>query len=145
MKYVSDPRKNLSTVNTTAGDTVEWPFPPRGPDGKYLFWTPALQQCECKTPDEGRHVRYKWPCAFYRKPDDKPPSTGKGEKGSDKGRGRGKGEKGRGRGGGKQLAALSEKIEHRALSPVKQVSFPLMPYLIVSCRIILSHKGLYVS
>ena len=60
-----DPRKNLATKPGEVGpDGIE-----RGPDGKPLYWRPPMSLCDCGTPDEGRHVRYKWPCAYYRNPD----------------------------------------------------------------------------
>ena len=71
----ADPRKNLAsgkpglTPTGTASDCKC--TPPKDPkDGKFLCWSPALSLCECGTPDEGRHIRYKWPCAWYRKPAD---------------------------------------------------------------------------
>ena len=83
----------------------------RGPDGRPLYWIKGMQQCDCGTPDEGRHIKYKWPCRYYRKPTDDDAAAagtnqrGLGSKGGKKG-GRG-GRKG-GRGGRGQFANLSE-------------------------------------
>ena len=56
-----------------------------------------MKPCDCGTPDEGRHIREKWPCAYYRNPDkqnyESPGSKGKGKgkQGKDKGKqGKGK-------------------------------------------------------
>ena len=39
---------------------------PRGDDGKYLYWAPPMSLCDCGTPDGGHHIKFKWPCAYYR-------------------------------------------------------------------------------
>ena len=51
-----------------------------------------MSLCDCGTPDEGRHIKYKWPCAYYRKdfPDGGGRGIGDGGRG---GGGRGKGDK----------------------------------------------------
>ena len=89
----NDPRKNLPSVNATK--EIESGYPPRGPDGKFKYWTPKMQQCDCGTPDEGYHVRYKWPCGYYRKPkeDEESPDARQEWKPKGKGKDRGKGGK----------------------------------------------------
>ena len=92
----NDPRKNLSTnPGPPSSGSIEVP---KGEDGKYLYWAPPMSQCECGAPDEGRHVRYKWPC-FWAPDADAASSTGgcgKGQgQGGPPGGGRGKGAKGK--------------------------------------------------
>ena len=81
---VTDPRKSFAGGASSAHSTVT-PFVPidvpRGEDGKFLYWAPPMKQCDCGTPDEGRHIRDKWPCANYRNPD-KHLSESTGSKGS---------------------------------------------------------------
>ena len=97
-----DPRKNIDTAVNAASISV-----PKGDDGKYLYWAPPMSLCECGTPDQGRHIRYKWPCNWYRKDGDAE-SKSQGGRGSagrgagEGGRGKGKGGKGKGKGKSKQ-------------------------------------------
>ena len=63
-----------------------------------MYWAPPMKPCDCGTPDDGRHIREKWPCAYYRNPEkqggyNSPGGKGKGGKGKD-GKG-GKGKKGK--------------------------------------------------
>ena len=94
---VSDPRKSFASGAGSAhaaGDGTSSTFVPinvpRGDDGKYLYWAPPMKPCDCGTPDEGRHIREKWPCAYYRNPDKHAESPGGG-----KGKGKGKGKDGK--------------------------------------------------
>ena len=97
----ADPRKSFSGGTTASTGSIK-PFVPidvpRGDDGKYLYWAPPMTLCDCGTPDEGRHIREKWPCAYYRNPDkqsESPGGKGKGGKGG-KGKKGDKGGKGKG-------------------------------------------------
>ena len=102
-----DPRKNLSASNSTTSSSITVP---KGEDGKYLYWAPPMTQCDCGTPDEGRHIRYKWPCAYYRKEGDQS-GRGQGAGGRGKGDGGGRGKGGKGKKGGKgHTANAAEEI-----------------------------------
>ena len=96
---VTDPRKSFAGDANSARSSVT-PFVPidvpRGDDGKYLYWAPPMKPCDCGTPDEGRHIRDKWPCANYRNPD-KHASDPSGSKGKGKGKGKDKGKQGKGK------------------------------------------------
>ena len=105
---VTDPRKSFAGGASSSHSTVT-PFVPidvpRGEDGKFLYWAPPMKQCDCGTPDEGRHIRDKWPCANYRNPD-KHLSDSTGSKGKGKGKGKDKGKQGKGK---SQSANYSEE------------------------------------
>ena len=105
---VTDPRKSFAGDANSARSSVT-PFVPidvpRGDDGKYLYWAPPMKLCDCGTPDEGRHIRDKWPCANYRNPD-KHASESTGSKGKGKGKGKDKGKQGKGK---SQSANYSEE------------------------------------
>ena len=100
---VTDPRKSFagghSAASASSANSVT-PFVPidvpRGSDGKYLYWAPPMKPCDCGTPDDGRHIRDKWPCAYYRNPDKQTGSESPGGKGGKGGKGSkgGKGGKG---------------------------------------------------
>ena len=123
---VADPRKSISSALSTAlkaGEEYKVIDVPKGSDNKYLYWAPPMSQCDCGTPDEGRHIKYKWPCAYYRKPDGEVEGRG-GRGGGDGGRGgRGSGAKGKGKKGkgasqrqtanftGDQLAAIAAAVK----------------------------------
>ena len=114
---LADPRKTI-----TAGAASKPIDVPRGDDGKFLYWAPPMSLCDCGTPDEGRHIKFKWPCGYYRKPQEgaEPNANAAGGRGSgagnpagggrgtgNKGKGKGQG-KGKGKGGDKQWANISE-------------------------------------
>ena len=107
---------------------------PKGDDGKYLYWAPPMKLCECGTPDGGRHIRYKWPCKWYRNPnklisdgsDGQDTSGGRGGGGRGAGGpgGRGKGKSGgKGKGGkGKDAALLTQEQLKVALAAIMGAS-----------------------
>mgnify|MGYP006251684585 CR=1 FL=1 len=74
---ISDPRKTMAGGFTSGGSSASSFVPfkpievPRGDDGKYEYWAPPMKpcHCDCGTPDGGRHIKEKWPCAYYRNPD----------------------------------------------------------------------------
>ena len=115
---IADPRKSSLPMMTGSAIDV-----PRGEDGKYLYWAPPMSLCNCGTPDGGRHIKYKWPCAFYRK--DPPDTTAgggpdggqvKGGKGKGRGFGKGKGK------GGKGKALLANFTEEQIASLVSALN-----------------------
>ena len=87
---LSDPRKTFNTGGSVSMPSFssassekssggEWqPINvPKGEDGKYKYWAPPMKPCDCGTPDEGYHIKGKWPCAYYRNPNkDKEASPG---------------------------------------------------------------------
>ena len=120
-----DPRKNLPPSPDDGSSSFKQINVPKGEDGKYLYWAPPMSQCDCGTPDEGRHIKYKWPCAYYRK-DPQGSDGGAGGRGIGRGGGRGKGEGGRGKGkgskgkGGKgQIANFTEEQIGAAVAVLK--------------------------
>ena len=56
---LADPRKNIGGPIGTSQSTGERvPINvPRGDDGKYLYWAPPMTECDCGTPDGGRHIK----------------------------------------------------------------------------------------
>ena len=120
----SDPRKNIDT--SASGQHKSKIDVPKGEDGKFLYWAPPMSLCGCGTPDEGRHIRYKWPCNLYRK--DQDGGTGKGGRGTqgggrgtgDGGRGKGKGKGKKGGKGGEQTANFTEDQVAAAVQAIKE-------------------------
>ena len=120
---ITDPRKSLyaqAGVATSTGSVAPYvPIDvPRGEDGKYKYWAPPMSLCDCGTPDEGRHIKYKWPCALYRNPE----KQGQ-ESSSPSGKGKqGKGKNGKSKTGGKgkhQYANFSEEQVASAVEALK--------------------------
>ena len=104
---LADPRKTLGLPSDKSQDYGKSIDVPRGEDNKYLYWAPPMSQCDCGAPDEGRHIKYKWPCKYYRNPDKQ--NGGESAKGN-RGIGKGKDRKGRfGRGGKGQFANMTEE------------------------------------
>ena len=101
---LSDPRKTIPNAGkqpAISGDKLPINVP-RGDDGKYLYWAPPMTECDCGTPDGGRHIKYKWPCAYYRKePADHLGSAGSSWSNSGSDAVKGSGGKGKGQGKGK--------------------------------------------
>ena len=130
---LADPRKNFGSatgggISATTGERVPINVP-RGDDGKYLYWAPPMTECDCGTPDGGRHIKYKWPCAYYRKDNEGANVTTSGQgqgRGSGAWRGKGadgKGKKGKGRGGGKQHSyIMEERINSAVAAALKAAS-----------------------
>ena len=65
---LADPRKTTlsgmkSGSSTARGDTTSTDYKPidapKGEDGKYIYWAPPMSKCDCGTPDEGQHIKYK--------------------------------------------------------------------------------------
>ena len=133
---LADPRKTAPLASGAKFDGQSKAIDvPRGDDGKFLYWAPPMSLCDCGTPDGGRHIKFKWPCSYYRKPTDPPPDTGKGGgrglgAGGRGGAGRGinaDGSKGKGKGtkGGKgkqQFANISETQIAAIAAAVKAAS-----------------------
>ena len=120
---IADPRK--SSLPSVAGGASGGGVPsiinvPKGEDGKYMYWAPPMSLCDCGTPDGGHHIKFKWPCAYYRKEPDVAAGGGSG-KGKGKGKDSGKG-KGRGFGKGKGKALLSNFSEEQIASLVNALS-----------------------
>ena len=117
-----DPRKNITLDSDSPGFT---PINvPKGDDGKYLYWAPPMKECDCGTPDEGRHIRYKWPCAYYRKDQDNESTGGRGlgkGKGAFKGKGAYKGKGGKGKGKW-QTANVTEDQFNAAIATIKSAT-----------------------
>ena len=120
-KHIGGPTPNTGTAPLTGGERVPITVP-RGEDGKFLYWAPPMSECDCGTPDGGRHIKYKWPCAYYRKDSDGTAGL-QGGQGQGQGRGLGKGKggdgkgkKGKGRGGGKQQSYITEERINSAVA-----------------------------
>ena len=116
---VKDPKKNMLADPSDNSNFIPITVP-KGEDGKYQYWAPPMKPCDCGTPDEGRHIRYKWPCAYYRKDEnDRNEYGGRGKgkgKGKQKGGGRGKGKK------GEHSANLTEAQFNVAVAAIKAAS-----------------------
>ena len=129
---LADPRKNSlgglrSGSSTASGDTsttAEYkPIDvPKGDDGKYIYWAPPMSKCDCGTPDDGQHIKYKWPCAYYRNPEKTDGAgSGKGKGGGGKGKGK-DGGKGKGGKGKQHTAYVTEETVAAAVASALSAS-----------------------